>query len=144
MRCSSTNQFASFDDEPEIEDYGSSVDGDTVTIEAHVARMCAECGSEAAEADLSLEISGVRCPKAPEDDPNAEGHELMLNDVEFEGVDEYQTHDRHGKPIKNYRYSRHYIGASAIAKLECECGEEFDSESVEDKLAASWFEDTYH
>jgi hypothetical protein len=142
MRCSSTNQFASYDDEPEIEDYGSDVSGDTVTIEAHVARTCADCGSEASEADLSLEITGVRCPKAPEGDD--EGHELSLDEIEFEPIDEYQTHDRHGKPIKNFRYSRHYIGVSAFAKLECECGVEFETDPTSDKLSASEFEESYH
>jgi hypothetical protein len=140
MRCSSTNQFASFEDEAEVEDYGFDLDpeGD-FSGSVRITRLCAECYSEAAEGELELSAS-FECPDKGDAD---EGHELTLVDVELSPTDEYQTHDRHGKPIKNYRYSRHYIGAEAEVRIECECSKEF-AETVKDHLSASDFEDTEH
>jgi hypothetical protein len=70
--------------------------------------------------------------------------EFDLNDSDVEEVDTMQSKDRHGKPITNYRYAKHLIGAHVTAHLSCQrCGEDFDAEG-EDTLAASEFEDAGH
>jgi hypothetical protein len=148
--CSSDGKFASFDEMTvEVED--SDVTDDTFTMTVRAVRPCASCGNEQAEYtfdfDQTIEHS---CPdERGEEGAHAEDFEEDLEDRTFElrgepdveVVDDYQTTDRHGKPIKSVRYQRHLLGVSYTATVTCSrCEDEIeltDSETV----PASSFDD---
>jgi len=56
-RCPSCNRFVSLElsDEPEVNVATYDAESDTLTFEARLVRMCAECGEEMSEATVSFE-----------------------------------------------------------------------------------------
>lgn len=144
MRCSMTNQFASFDD-AEAEVYYEDLSGRDLNVTVRVYRACADCGSEAAEYTFDLEETVPDCSEclaaATVDEDEDDEFELVSVDVEV--TDRHQTHDRNGKPIKSFRYQKHLIGAIATATVRCPAGHEQEL-SFGDEAAASEFEDTEH
>lgn len=53
--CSSVSKLAGYD-ETEVEIQSEDLDGTTISYQIHLNRPCAECGTEAAEADLELSV----------------------------------------------------------------------------------------
>jgi len=107
MRCPSCNKFASQSidsNEPEMDiDIDDTTGQITGTVRIVVTAEC--CGDELKEATLDVDI----------DFPDADvlkkhqgkKHSLSIDQLSVEAVDEYQTTDRRGKPIRNPRYQTH-------------------------------------
>lgn len=154
-RCTSTNQFASYD-EPEAEIQSEDVSGDQYVAEVHVARNCAECGEEMASYDFTLEAD-LECPACGTDcgghygterdlplgvlpsDKLPEGHEGYdtANEIEFSlESSEAPTVDESG----GGRYKKNIFTVCIEATILCECcGETFEV-NPSDSAAASEFE----
>jgi hypothetical protein len=150
MRCPDCNKFVSFDaeTEPEID-----VDFDemtrTINGSVRIVNNCAECSTELKETtfdvdiDLSAEIEDHWKEHGWKDgDAEApEGHgSFDLSDDGGSRSERSQTHDRHGKPIRNPRYSRRYYGATAVFTVACECGHNIEHQ-WEDEVQGSGMEE---
>lgn len=113
-RCPGRNKFVSLDQsDPEVD---ASVNGDTVDVNARLVLTCAECGSELLEA----EVEGSFDIEHDCEDANYE-----VNDTTAEATDRYQDKDRHGKPIKSFRYTKHFYGASETVVFQCSKCEQY-------------------
>lgn len=138
MRCPDCSKFVSQDlADPEVNSLEINGDG-TVTAEVRVFLACADCGTELKEATLYLEED---FSDKLTDHCGVTGHELDVDEEDVEGLDEYQTTDRRGKPIKNVRYQKHLYGARVGFKITCSCQEKgadpILSESLEETVEAS-------
>jgi len=113
-RCSSCDKFCSLEaGEPEVT--SEDVDGvGMVCLEVQVPYTSGCCCDEVANAEYSLE-------EEVEVEHTVEGceEELVLDVESIEATDRFQEKDRHGKPIRSYRYRRHYYGVVADVKVTC-------------------------
>jgi len=136
--CSSCSKFcgielADIDDEPEFE---VTVDGDQLTLTCseniRLVQTSECCGDEVGEAELEVEdlldvtvAHEVDCPAHPDFEesdtvnPPAEDPEYTV-EATFETDDWYQTTDRHGKPIRNPRYQKHFYGCNITVTVTCD------------------------
>jgi hypothetical protein len=133
-RCPDCNKFVSLElQEPEL---NLNVEGDSITGQVRLVLTCVECGNEGKETNLDIDLAlDHDCDRAEDD--------FELVDEAAETTERYQDKDRHGKPIKNPRYRRHYYGAEITATVCCnKCGKEFEvTETVEEQ--ASGFEELW-
>lgn len=140
--CSSVPGFAGFE-EPTVEVENEDTADGELQVAVRVVRPCSGCGNDQAELTLEFATSfDHECPEGgdyteEEDDRTYE----IVGSVDAEPVDEYQTTDRRGKPIRNARYQRHLIGASISATVKCSCCEEEFEVTDQQTEAASSFED---
>lgn len=141
MRCPDCNKFVG--NEPgEVEINTLEVDGSEIRCEARLPINCADCGSELKEGNFELyeEIDTEIVEKH-----EGEGHELEIEEDGTDIIDEYQTTDRHGKPIKSSRYQKHLYGVTVNCTLRCSCqesgAEPLACFTLEDKMAASCFDE---
>lgn len=115
MRCSSCNKFVSQEPgEPEVQSLEIDADGN-ITAEVRIVVTCAECGDELKESTLSME-DAVTIRRH-----NREECELEIEEDGVEMLDEYETKDRNGKPIKSVRYQTHLYGARVDFHIRCAC-----------------------
>lgn len=139
MRCPDCNKFVSYDTdtEPELD---SSIDSEgNVMVNTRIVNNCAECSQELKEATFDIEIDlteavaehRAECKECRESKADLE--------VEVEGtrIDRRQTHDRHGKPIKSFRYQKQFYGAEVTATVTMPCGKELDAKSGSEEVQAS-------
>lgn len=138
-RCPDCSRFVSVDGEQDADEQHLDVDptesGGTVTAEVRLVLACADCSTELAETYLSIQEDF----DAPGHDD--EGHELSVEVDGWERGDYYQATDRHGKPIRNPRYQRHYYTVQGQATVRCTCQEEPIAEvELQGEEAASGFE----
>jgi hypothetical protein len=122
--------------EPEVQS-GPDFDPESggITASVRIANACTDCSSEIEESTFDLE------GEVDVTEHQGEGHELTLEDVEWERTDRNQTKDRNGKPIKSYRYQRRFYGVSGEAVVSCSCQEEpVGSVVLEDEVQASGME----
>ena len=128
-RCPSCNRFVSVEmGEPDAEIY---VESGIVEGSVRLVLLCADCGEELSEANAELSESF---------DHECDG-EYEIGEFEAEAMDRFQDKDRHGKPIKNSRYKRHYYGADVTVTVKClTCGEEFVVTSNVEQQASSFEE----
>lgn len=120
-RCEGCGHFAGLDEEPEFDEDSSSYDGQMfeASISASYTTTC--CSQEAATAQYDVSYAHEFVHDEACDDPEPE-YDISL---EFSATDRFQEKDRHGKPIKSYRYRRHYYGVEVAATLKCaSCGTE--------------------
>lgn len=120
MRCPDCNKFVSFG-EAECENESVDTSGSNVEVQVTVNLPCGDCGTTLKSA--SIEASGEiehTCPGSEREGPDFE----VEDEGSPSGTDRYQTTDRHGKPIKNSRYMRHYYGFETEVEVKCNrCGE---------------------
>lgn len=140
MRCPDCNKFVG--NEPgEVEINSLEVSGSEIQCEARLPINCAECGGELKEGTFNME---EEIDDQLLKDHEGDGHELEVEEDGTDVIDEYQTTDRHGKPIKNSRYQKHLYGVSVNCTLRCSCqesgAEALASFTLEDKMAASSFD----
>lgn len=130
MRCSSTNQFAGYD-EPSVTIEGEDVESDgTLTFETYIERPCAECGSTAAETYLTV-TGQLEHACTSEDEDADEGFDLELTDAEVE-------------EMGGGRYRKNLFVVTVTGSASCRrCDESIDF-SISDSEAAGSFEDTGH
>jgi len=148
--CSSVSKLAGYED-AEVEETSSDINGNSVSIEFHINRNCVECGYEASTYDGSGDADfDHTCPVDHECDDDFD-HDVdevgfTLNSVDLEVGDQMRTTDRHGKPIKSYRYQRREYHVIGCASIDCDhCGETFDADlGTLDTVAASSFESESH
>jgi len=124
MRCPDCNKFVGIEmDEPEL---NLEVDNDgSITGEVRLVQTCAECGTELAEANLTMEGE----VEFTHDDNCKKESGLELDNEEAENDDRYK-----GKG----RYARHFYVADVRAVVRCpDCGmeQEFDT-SVEEQASS--------
>jgi hypothetical protein len=161
-------------DEVEIEVQSSEINGDQVTIEVLVQRMCNNCGSSAEECSMAFEDTiehtherfrlveralDNHLPEDEEDFEHLSDEELAqailgamgeseMYDLEGEPeatpTDRYGGTTKKGKPITNPRYQTHYIGADIEVGILCHACGETFTVSGTVEEPASAFEDTQH
>lgn len=155
-RCEDTGKFESYDgleieiDSTEVDDEG------LVNIDITVNRTCAGCGgyhktasiSEGGEVDLDAHNERCREVIAPGSDPDADDAEDIFEDRTWSVVNESaeelertETKDRKGRPIKNPRYMRTYLGATVTVEVQCSLCERTEDVVIEAVEQASGFED---
>lgn len=130
-RCQDCNKFVGLENgEPELSDVEITNGGD-VEGQVRLVLVCVECGNEIKELYLDFGVPVDHECKKEEPD-------LEIVDESAEIVDRYETKDRHGKPIKNFRCQKHYYGADITISMRCNaCGEEFDVvDTVEDQASS--------
>ena len=142
MRCPDCNKFVSFDTDSDPECDVSVNNEGMVTVQTRIVNTCAECSQELTEAtfDIEVDLTGpvsehratcAECQTSKEDlEASAEGTRL----------DRRQTHDRHGKPIKNPRYQKQFYGAEVTVDLQMPCGEIVQG-TASDEIQASGMEE---
>lgn len=118
------------DTEPEADDCDIAEDG-TITASVRIHNDCSGCSQELAETTFELEGS------IDVGEHEGEGHELSAEVTTAQRSDRTQTHDRHGKPIKNYRYARRYYGVEVEIEVTCSCGAQLGSVQLSDEVQAS-------
>lgn len=118
MRCDSCSKFCGIEQsEPQAileVDSDGMVNGN-VTLE-----LISECCSDIlSAADLEVDIQTDLEHK----ETCADNDRVILEDESAEATDRYQNTDRHGKPIKSFRYMRHFYGAELSGTVKCAgCG----------------------
>jgi uncharacterized CHY-type Zn-finger protein len=141
LRCPDCEQFVSYDDEPQVEINDDAVDDGQYTVDFTVTLLCGECGTELKQTEIECCVDvGHNC-QANGDEQEDPQLEFTVEDHEIEFTERFQTHDRHGKPIKLSRYSKHYYGGKVTATLRCETCEEQFAITAEDDCPASSFEE---
>ena len=158
MRCPSCEKFVSYDTEVEPEEESApEISGTQVTATYRRVLNCAECGEELKDAtiefDVELELAeGVTeiCGGTEEDadEEDASGvpadteHEWELEgDADVSATERTQTHDRHGKVIKNRRYAKTYYGVDFSGEAKCvRCGAKATFSASNDEQASSFNE----
>ncbi len=152
-RCQSCNKFAGYDDshEPEVDDLEVDVVGEEILGAICVALISECCGDVMKEYsfdvnhNISSEIAAFCKKNKLADNAELEG-ELSL---EAEMTSRTQNKDRHGKPIKTFRYMKTFYGfsVSGTMTLRAEKGKKSFEEEVEitfdDDVQASNFEELY-
>lgn len=132
-RCPDCNKFVGLEQgDPELD---LSVEGDRVTGYVRLVLTCADCGGEMKEANLDIDLDiDHDCEKNEDDD-------FEIEDESAEPTDRYETKDRHGKAIKNFRYQKHFYGAEISITVRCNnCNETIElADAVEEQ--ASGFDD---
>jgi hypothetical protein len=139
MRCPDCQKFVSYD-EGEVEIESEEIDDDgLVRITVRVPLPCAECGQDLKEAAIEVEEQIEHdCEKYYED---PEGEIYTLDNVDAEFHSRRQTKDRHGKPIKSYRYQKQFYGAEITGDVTCNrCGEEIAFSATAEEQA-SYFDE---
>jgi hypothetical protein len=138
MRCQSCNKFVSQepgDPDTSIEIIG----GDTVRIECRLPINCSECCDELKEGNFEMEVD---IPTEIVEAHCGEGHELDAEEESTEAIDEMETTDRKGKPIKSFRYMKHLYGVDCSFNVTCSCQEEpVFSSSADEKMPSSSFDE---
>ena len=134
-RCPDCAKFVGLEEPEEASIEDSGCEGGHVTVEVHMTRNCAECGTEMKESYLTYEKE-FECPSCS---PDVEDIELIS--VEAEVTSRMQSIDRNGKPIKNPRYMKTYYGADLTLSLKCNHCEHEWTEDDGVEAAASEFED---
>jgi hypothetical protein len=129
MRCPDCNKFVSYD-EPEVEVESAELDGDGIHVNARVILKCGECGTELKDAEIegSIDIEHECAEDGKPDDGFAEGEDQfeIEENPDAEPTDRLQDKDRHGKPIKSFRYMKKFYGFSSDVPCHCKkCGEDF-------------------
>lgn len=124
MRCPDCNKFVSFDSDADPEVDVRVEDDGSVSGSVRITNNCQECGQELTEANLDIDDAV--------DADELKAHRKTCKkplDVSLEASrsDWFQTHDRHGKPIKNPRYRKHYYGAEGDIVVTCACGHTFEA-----------------
>jgi hypothetical protein len=132
MRCPDCSKFVSM--ETEVEEPTVDLNGTSVSCEVHIARNCADCGTELKSADLSLECDLLEvCEDLKdcfnEDGTDKDGHDLTLKEDGMEPLEE-----------GGGRYAKSYFGATVSFTVTCSCGKE-QSADMTDKVAASEMEE---
>ena len=154
--CSSCNKLASLEiGEPEIQS-DVELSNSSLTAEVRVVKTSACCGEEMKEYTFTLEED---ISSALEDHQNAkhtvevpegeEEPEVEVNDDDFsvdagdpEATERSQTHDRHGKPIKSFRYRRSYTGVEVPVTVTCQkCNEVVWDGVLKDETENSSFDE---
>lgn len=135
MRCPDCNKFVGNEQaEPEM-NLDISLEGEakdpgnaTVTGDIRLVLACADCSTELAESNQSVDIDVELVH-----DENHEGdHEVTLSDESAETTARYD-----GKPGTPSRYRRHFYGAEITGKVTCSCGAEAEfSETVEEQAGS--------
>jgi DNA-directed RNA polymerase subunit N (RpoN/RPB10) len=146
-RCNQCNKFVSYD-EPQVEEQNCDVNDMTVEGEVSVTLCCADCGTEMSQAylefseDFEHECEGEPTEEWLKDHEADDDPEFSLESSDnWSPTDRYEDKDRHGKPIKNMRYQKHYYGAEGTATVKClKCGKEFEV-NIQVEEQASGFED---
>ena len=145
-RCPDCMKFVSLEQaDPEVDNLEVDEAG-TVTGEVRLVLTCADCGGEMKEVTLDFDVEADLDLSSHIDAHNAAGEAFTL-EVEEDGIDatdRYQTTDRHGKPIKNFRYQRHFYGFELSVKVTCSCEREMEFDvSIAGDEQASAFEDLF-
>jgi hypothetical protein len=137
MRCQQCCKFVGQEPaEPQIDSI--EIHDGEVTCDVTLEINCIECGSALKSGSFNMQET------VPEDllkDHQGEDHDIEVQEDGSEAIDEYETKDRHGKPIKNARYQTHLYGARVDFTVKCSCGTDIYTSSVEDKMAASNFDE---
>lgn len=168
MRCENCQKFVSYDTEVEPEESNSPELEDGVFTASFTRTLsCAECGSEMKQAEIEVsvdatitepedkeepecdicgfkesECQGQDDTEAPHDfEPHEEHeHDWQCESDDLQPTERMQTHDRHGKPIKNYRYMRRYYGVSGTLRATCDCGATAEAAFEADEQASAFDE----
>lgn len=135
MRCPDCNKFVGNEQaEPEInldaslQGVGSDPGDANVTGDVRLVLQCADCNTELAESNQSLDIDVSLTHEA---DFTGE-HEVSVSEESADNTDRYD-----GKPNTPSRYRRHYYGAEIKGKVTCTCGAEGEfSDTVEEQAGA--------
>ncbi len=138
-RCESCGLFASVElEEPDEPDLDITPDGDggadlsgTVPL-ALITECCGDAAGDAEpQVDMTVEIEHTaECT-------NKEA--LSVDSVSCETTDRYQDKDRHGKPIKSFRYMRHFYGADVTATIKCDtCDATGEATGLAEEQASSF------
>lgn len=139
-RCQDCNKFTGQEaGDPEVNSIEIDEDGH-ITADVRIVVNCADCGTEMKSADLSLE--GDMNPEILAKH-QGEDHELEAEEESSEAIDEYQTTDAKGKPIKNMRYQKHLYGARLEVSVTCSCSKEvIDTVTLEDSVPSSQMDES--
>jgi hypothetical protein len=143
-RCPDCMKFVSLSQEdPEVDGIEVCQETGEVIASVRLVLSCMDCGTEMKETHLEIQDTPHGLDEHMEMHEKAEEEfSLDVEESNVEATDEYQNLDRHGKPIRNFRYQRHYYGASMTATVTCSCGESFDVD-LSDSVQASFFDELF-
>lgn len=125
MRCPDCNKFVP-NGELEVEQEDISLDGKEISLQVHAVIPCGECGTELKTYDFDVteyfDISHeCDCPSLSdeEDEYYLEPEYEIMDDGSPEPLEEFETKDRHGKPVKNPHYQKHLYGFTQSVTIRC-------------------------
>ena len=137
--CTSCQKFASLEAaEPETPDVTVNAESEEVSGEIRLVLACADCGGELKETNLEFVANvndlydhAVACDKA-------DNLEASVDSVET--TDRYADKDRHGKPIKSFRYRKHFYGVELSGTITCGCGSTWEWSTTAEQQAGGFDE----
>jgi hypothetical protein len=128
-------------EDPEVDGIEVCQETGEVTASVRLVLSCIDCGTEMKETHLDIQDTPHGLDEHMEMHEKAEEEfSLDVEESNVEATDEYQNLDRHGKPIRSFRYMKHYYGAQMTATVTCSCGESFDVD-LSDSVQASFFDE---
>ncbi len=120
-RCNSCGLMSSIEMEDSFDadvDVSAGEDTIEISVSGELIQLSACCGDQMASASAEDSLSIPRPCDCGVDDDEPSAYYLETSDAEPE--DRYQTTDRHGKPIKSFRYQRHFWGQRVTGTVRCE------------------------
>ena len=151
-RCSSTNQFAGYEDDMELEIEDEEVEGAHYAATVHATRLCAECGEEFSEYTFVAETS-FECPDCgtmtlPEcKECNGHGCDACHGSGEIQDATEEpivfeieEDGEAEGTDEGGSRYAARYLGVEVTVGIKCGRCEETFSVVATDSAKASYFD----
>lgn len=144
-RCPTCNKFPALETEVELYDDPEVQEDGTTTATVRLVRKCQEDGEEIKEFMLELESSTVTLDEGEEEEcsEGEDSEHVWEYDAhdDPESTERMQVKDRHGKPIKNSRYAKTYIGAEMHVHVKCtDCGATGTVELSDETTAGSFEE----
>lgn len=137
-RCTNCNRFVP-NGEPRAELQWEEICEKTVAGEVYVAIPCEECGSDLKEAYLDFEFEIHHdCPK---DIKPEFVHDIEIENIDVSPSDRYEDKDKKGKPIKNFRYMKHFYGADITINYRCKhCNQSNSQDEIVEEMASAFEE----
>lgn len=128
MRCPDCAKFTGLEfGDPEVVDEQLDSDGD-IHVEVRIVRTCSECSQELKEATLSFDVH------VSED--VVKKHKKLFDDDDVELEVEAEQYEESGG-----RYAKSYFGATISWWVRTRDGEELESGTATEKVAASGMEE---
>lgn len=131
MRCPDCSKFVSNEQAETELNLEVSLDENLtaqVTGDARLVLTCADCGTELAESNQSVDVD-VNL----DHDNGADDHDVEISDESATETDRYD-----GKPGTPARYRRHYYGASISGTVKCTCGASATFETTVEEQAGGF------
>jgi len=141
-RCPDCNHFVSVECEAELNEFEFDPEGQTVKASVRLTLLCAECGTELAEAEAEAEDTFDHFHEENPENPEDEEWEWDAEE-NLELEDDCPEPEMEDRSVGKGRYAKHFWGAKIEYSIHCKtCDETIEGELLCEEQA-SYFDQLY-